>query len=113
MGMLPGGQIIAPNDNYLTYALNRDTGEREIVFVSNEMNWSLPAVNTRTNRMFSGSQFVAFQNVFAFNTQTGENEWVSGGLGSNSGSPLLTSEKENAAVIVGHANLLGWNVQKV
>ncbi|MCB1316850.1 MAG: PQQ-binding-like beta-propeller repeat protein, partial [Leptospiraceae bacterium] len=101
MGMLPGGQIIAPNDNYLTYALNRDTGEREIVFVSNEMNWSLPAVNTRTNRMFSGSQFVAFQNVFAFNTQTGENEWVSGGLGSNSGSPLLTSEKENAAVIVG------------
>lgn len=101
IGMLPDGSIIAPNDNYLVYALDRNTGERKQVFTGNEMIWSLPAVNPDTGRMFSGSQFVALKNVFAWDTQTGQQVWVSGGLGSNAASPLLTNTSEDGALIVG------------
>ena len=101
IGMLPDGTLIAPNDNYLVYALNRETGERKQVFAGNEMIWSLPAVNPETGRIFSGSQFVALKNVFAWDTNTGQTAWVSGGLGSNAASPLLTSASRDGALILG------------
>ncbi|MCB1140375.1 MAG: PQQ-like beta-propeller repeat protein, partial [Leptospiraceae bacterium] len=101
VGMLPDGTLIAPNDNYLVYGLDRETGERKELYFGNELMWSLPAVNPETGRMFSGSQFVAFQNVYAWNTGTGEKIWLSGGLGSNAASPLLTAASEDGALVLG------------
>jgi outer membrane protein assembly factor BamB len=101
IAMLADGTIIAPNDNYLIYAMDRDSGKRLRQYIINEMGWSLPAVNVKTGRMFSGSQFMALKNVFCFNTETAENLWTSGGLGSNASSPLLTNDSERGVVILG------------
>ncbi|MCB1165423.1 MAG: PQQ-like beta-propeller repeat protein [Leptospiraceae bacterium] len=101
VGMLSDGSIIAPNDNYLIYSLDRQTGERKQIYIGNELMWALPAVNTKSGRIFTGSQFVAFQNVFAFDSKTGEKLWASGGLGSNASSPLLTSDSAEGALVLG------------
>ena len=101
IGMLPDGSIIAPNDNYLIYALDRNTGERKQIYFGNELMWSLPAVNPKTGRIFSGSQFVAMKNIFAWDAETGEKIWASGGLGSNAASPLLTSTSPDGALVLG------------
>lgn len=101
IAMLPDGTLIAPNDNYLVYEIDRTTGLRETQYIANEMIWSLPAVNVKTERIFFGSQYMALRNVFCYDTGDGNREWVSGGLGSNAASPLLSSRAENGVVIIG------------
>ncbi len=101
IGMLPGGNLLAPNDNYLVYEIERDTGERVHQYIANEMVWSLPAVNTETGALFFGSQFMALKNLFSYNFNTKARRWTAGGLGSNAASPLLTSNAADGGVIVG------------
>jgi len=101
IGMLPDGSIIAPNDNYLAYQINRENGKRITQYPANEMIWSLPAVNTKTDRLFFGTQFMALKNIYCYNYRTQTLEWTNGGLGSNAASPLLTNLHENGMVIVG------------
>ena len=101
IGMLPDGSIIAPNDNYLVYQLNRQNGKRITQYLANEMIWSLPAVNTKTGKLFFGTQFMALNNVYCYNYRTQTLEWINGGLGSNAASPLLTNYDEKGIVIVG------------
>ncbi len=101
MAMLKDGTILAPNDNYLVYGIDRDTGKCSTQFLSNEMIWSCPAVNTDTDRLFFGSCFVAAINFFCFKAGTGEKIWTSGGLGTISASSMLTSKNPDGAVIVG------------
>ena len=101
IAMLPNGNILAPNDNYLIYDLNRKTGALNNQFVINEMGWSLPAVNARTNKIFTGSNFMALKNVFAFDAENGETLWTNGGYGTNAASALLTSDDPEGGVIIG------------
>ena len=101
MAMLKDGTILAPNDNYLVYGIDRDTGKCSTQFLSNEMIWSCPAVNTDTDRLFFGSCFVAAINFFCFKASTGGKIWTSGGLGTISASSMLTSKSPDGAVIVG------------
>lgn len=101
LAMLPDGTILAPNDNFLIYAIDRETGEKQGEYLGNELMWSLPAVNARTGRIFAGSQYMIWKNVFAFDTRTGETVWTAGGLGSNAASPLLTSSSARGAVVLG------------
>ncbi|HOJ27538.1 MAG TPA: PQQ-binding-like beta-propeller repeat protein [Spirochaetota bacterium] len=101
IGMLPDGSIIAPNDNYLVYQIDRQNGKRITQFPANEMIWSLPAVNTKTGKMFFGTQFMALKNVYCYNYRTQKAEWTNGGFGSNAASPLLTNCNVKGMVIVG------------
>ncbi|HSV97087.1 MAG TPA: PQQ-binding-like beta-propeller repeat protein [Spirochaetota bacterium] len=101
IGMLADGTLIAPNDNYLVYAIDRDTGARKTQYVGNELMWSLPAVNAKTGRIFFGSQYMALENVYCYDTATGKKRWANGGLGSNAASPVLTSDAHNGAVVLG------------
>lgn len=101
VAMLADGTLLAPNDNFLIYAIDRDTGAKRAEYLGNELMWSLPAVNTGTGRMFSGSQYMVWRNVYAFDTGTGERAWTSGGWGSNAASPLLTSVAANGALVLG------------
>lgn len=100
VAILPDGTLLAGNDNYLYYLLDRETGAERGHLVSNELGWSLPAVNARTGRVFFGSMFVALRNVFAFDLGTREAVWRTGGLGSVVASPLLTSTSADGAVVV-------------
>ncbi len=79
VAMLADGTLLAGNDNYLYYRIDRDTGTDRGHLVSNELGWSLPAVNARTGRVFFGSMFVALRNLFAFDAESGEKIWSSGG----------------------------------
>ncbi|MCX8125338.1 MAG: PQQ-binding-like beta-propeller repeat protein [Spirochaetes bacterium] len=101
IGMLPDGSIIAPNDNYLVYRIDRTNGRRITQYPANEMIWSLPAVNTKTGKMFFGTQFMALKNIYCYNYRTQKCEWTNGGLGSNAASPLITNNYEKGMVIVG------------
>lgn len=101
VAMLPDGTLLVPNDNFLIYALDRDTGRKTGEYLGNELMWSLPAVNARTGRIFAGSQYMIWKNVFAFDFRTGDTVWTAGGLGSNAASPLLTSSRPRGAVVLG------------
>lgn len=101
IGMLADGSILAPNDNQILYALDPETGEKSDVFLGNEMLWSLPAVNPETEKLFFGTTNFALTTVYSYHTDTGKKSWTTGGLGSVAASPLLTSTKQNGAVIVG------------
>lgn len=101
VALLADGTLLAPNDNYLVYRVDRDTGRAGAVYPANEMVWSCPAVNADTGRIFFCSCFNALVNVFCYDTRTGKKVWTSGGLGSVSASPLLTSGNPDGAVLVG------------
>lgn len=101
IGMLPDGTLLAPNDNFLIYAIDRDSGATVREYLGNELMWSLPAVNPRTGRIFAGSQYLLWRNVFAFDARSARRLWTAGGLGSNAASPLLTSSAPNGAVVLG------------
>lgn len=100
IGMLPDGTLLAPNDNYLVYALDRADGARKNAYLANEMVWSLPSVNTETGHLFFASCYQILQNVFAYDV-SGERLWKTGSFGTVAGSTLLTSNSEKGAVIVG------------
>ena len=101
VGMLPDGSLLAPDDNCLVYAIDRDSGAAKTQYAGNEMIWSLPAVNARTGRIFFGTTYLAAKTVFAYDTATGKRRWTSGGLGSVAATPLLTSDRADGAVVVG------------
>ncbi len=101
IAMLPDGSILAPNDNYLIYRLDRDSGKPMGQYLLNEMGWSLPAVNPITNKIITGSNFMALKNVYAFDADTYEASWTRGGFGTNAASVLLTNAHEHGAAIVG------------
>lgn len=101
IGILKDGTLLAPNDNYLVYAVDRDSGKRKRQYFGNEMIWSLPAVNPETGRIFFGTCFAALKNVFAYDAESGKELWTQGGLGSNAATIMLTSSNENGAAVVG------------
>ena len=101
IGLLPDGTLLAPNDNYVVYGIDRDTGKRRTQYLSNEMVWSLPAVNAATGRLFFGSTNFALRTVFSYDIGSGARVWVRGGLGSVAATGLLTSSKANGGVVVG------------
>ena len=100
IGMLPDGTLLAPNDNYLVYALNRADGARAGAYLANEMVWSLPSVNLATGKLFFASCHQILQNVFAYDL-SGERLWNSGSFGTVAATTMLTGSAENGAVIVG------------
>lgn len=106
IGILPDGTLLAPNDNYLIYELDRKTGKRIHQYELNEMIWSLPAVNTKTNRIFFGSNFAALRNTFSYDFKNKKRQWKQGGFGTNAASVLLTSTDETGAALIGGYD--GW-----
>ncbi len=101
IAILKDGTLLAPNDNYLVYAIDRDTGKNRRTYLNSEMGWSLPAVNTSTGRIFFGSTFAALKNTFCYDTATGKNLWKNGGLGTVAASIMLTSNNPGGAAVVG------------
>ncbi len=101
IGILKDGTLLAPNDNYLVYTINRITGKPQKPFKNSEMGWSLPAVNTETGRIFFGSTFAALKNTFCYDTATGKKVWKNGGLGTVAASIMLTSNNPDGAAVVG------------
>lgn len=99
IAMLGDGTVLAPNDNQLLYAFDRDDGALKRVYRGNEMIWSLPAVDTRRGRIYFATQNLALKVVFAYEVGGRKPLWTTGRLGSEAASILLTSDREGAALI--------------
>ena len=66
------GTLYVPNDDFLTYAIDRDTMAVRWRFRTADQTWSLPAVNARERRLFLGNNFQLFApNTFALDAATG------------------------------------------
>ncbi len=100
IGMLQDGTLIAPNDNYLVYSLDRETGNKGTIFTSNEMVWSLPSLNIETGRLFFASCNQILQNVFGYDL-SGQRKWLSGSFGTVAATTMLTNTSEKGSVLVG------------
>ncbi|MCA9612440.1 MAG: PQQ-like beta-propeller repeat protein, partial [Myxococcales bacterium] len=61
----------APNDNFCTYAIDRDTGARRWCFPTLDQTWSLPALDVATGRLFVGNNYLLGDNVFAIDPANG------------------------------------------
>lgn len=100
IGMLPDGTLLAPNDNYLVYALDRENGEKGTIFTANEMVWSLPSINLETGRLFFATCNQILKNVFGYDF-AGNRQWLTGSFGTVAASTMLTNTSEKGAVLVG------------
>ncbi|PKN99614.1 MAG: hypothetical protein CVU43_15095, partial [Chloroflexi bacterium HGW-Chloroflexi-5] len=100
IGILQDGTLLAPNDNYLVYSLDRETGDKKTIFLSNEMVWSLPSINIETGKLFFASCNQILQNVFGYDL-SGKREWLSGSFGTVAATTMLTNTSEKGAVLVG------------
>ena len=101
IGIMPDGTLLAPNDNYLLYRLNRETGAVEQRYLANEMIWSLPSINIETGNLFFGTVYSISNNVLSYDADSGEQRWKTGGIGATAATTMLTSYKENGGVVVG------------
>ena len=97
VAMLPDGTLVAPNDNFCTYAIDRETGEKRWCFSTLDQTWSLPAVDAATGRLFIGNNFYFGKNVVAVDPANGLSLWQGSAQGSVAASPLLAGDK----VVVG------------
>ncbi|MEA5079853.1 MAG: PQQ-binding-like beta-propeller repeat protein [Anaerolineaceae bacterium] len=100
IGLLPDGSLVAPNDNYLVYTLDRATGEKRTVFPANEMIWSLPALNINTGKLFFATANQILKNVYSYDL-VGNPQWTTGSFGTVAATSMLTNDSAKGAVLVG------------
>ena len=94
VAMTPGGDLIVPNDNYFLYSINRDTGQVNWRFKSPDQNWSLPALDIVTGKLFFGNDNMVKlfgDNSFAID-KNGNKLWSNFSKGAIAASPLLTAQ---------------------
>jgi hypothetical protein len=90
-----------PNDNRCTYAIDRDDGNSKWCFVTRDQTWSLPALNPESNRLFMGSNYPLFENIFGIGTGDGFKEWNFAALGTVAASPMVATTDADGLVAVG------------
>ncbi len=95
VGMLPNGDLIAPNDNFRIYGINRETGEKKWGFAMGDQTWALPAVDPATSRLYASNNNLIDArggNLYAIDGDGAEVWRRFSGLGTIAASPLLTRD---------------------
>ncbi len=95
------GTLYVPNDNRCTYAIDREKGTSSWCFVTRDQTWSLPALNPETNRLFMGSNYPLFENIFGIGADDGSKLWKLAALGTVAASPVVATTDANGLVAVG------------
>ena len=96
------GTLFVPNDNFCTYAIDRDSGEKRWCFRTLDQTWSLPAVDATTGRLFIGNNYLLGDNVFAIDATTGEQLWEAAVVGATmAASPMLVGAGDDARAALG------------
>jgi outer membrane protein assembly factor BamB len=93
VGIQRDGTLIAPNDNFRIYGLDRSTGARRFDFRTRDQTWALPAVDVlRGTLVAANNYFLGGQpNVFGL-TADAAPRWQAEINGSVVASPLLTGD---------------------
>ncbi len=92
VAMAPNGDLLAPNDNFFVYALDRDDGSVRWRFTMADQTWSAPAVDAKENVAYIGNNNLlpVGANTYAIDLGTGEERWSRlDAKGSVAASPLL------------------------
>ncbi len=100
VAMGPDGTLYAPNDNFLLYAIDRDTQQVRWKYRTPDQSWSLPAIDTKFGTLYYGNNNLVASlgaNTVALDA-AGEKQWSASSNGSIAASPLLTEDEK---VIVG------------
>jgi len=86
------GTLIAPNDNFRIYAVDRDSGQERASFTTRDQTWALPAVDVPTGRVVAGNNYFlgGAPNVFGLGAADLAQQWDAEVDGSVVASPLLT-----------------------
>jgi outer membrane protein assembly factor BamB len=92
------GTLYVPNDNFLTYAIDRDTAQVRWTNRTLDQTWSLPALDAASGRLFVGNNFQLLDNVIALDAATGAPAWKAATSGTVAASPMLAP---NGTVVVG------------
>lgn len=95
------GTLVAPNDNFLTYAIDRDDTTVRWRFRTVDQTWSLPAYDVGRNQLFMGNNNLLTllgRNTFSMSAATGEAYWQTATDGSIAASPLRT---DDGTIVVG------------
>ena len=94
------GTLIAPNDNFRTYAIDRTTATQRWAFSTRDQTWALPAVDARTGRVYAANNYFlgGAPNVFGLNGAAGTERWSAEVNGSVVASPLLTPDHISANI---------------
>jgi outer membrane protein assembly factor BamB len=96
----PKGTLYVPNDNFLVYAVDRDTGHVNWSYKMPDQTWSLPGIDGKTGMLFMGNNNLLpllGKNTFAIDPDK-TTEWTKGTLGTIAASPLVTPDGK---VVVG------------
>ena len=89
------GTLYVPNDNFLTYAIDRNSTAVAWRFRTADQTWSLPAVDVASNTLFMGNNnLVSLRgpNTFAIDAATGAAVWRLAVNGTIAASPMLTAD---------------------
>jgi len=100
LGIMPDGTILAPNDNYLLYRLDPDTGKAGRRYLVNEMIWSLPSLNMNTGNLFFGTMYPLSNSLMSYEAESGKLRWRTGGIGGTAATPPLHSKGGEDSVIL-------------
>jgi outer membrane protein assembly factor BamB len=100
VAMGPTGTLYVPNDNFLVYAVDRDSGKPTWRFKMPDQTWSLPSIDPASGWLYIGNNNLLplfGKNTFAIAPDMTA-EWAKSSLGTIAASPLLTAD---AKVVVG------------
>ncbi|MGH7293785.1 MAG: PQQ-binding-like beta-propeller repeat protein, partial [Polyangiaceae bacterium] len=87
------GTLYVPNDNFLVYAVDRDTGTPSWSYKMPDQTWSLPAVDAHAGALYVGNNNllpILGKNTFSIGAD-GSTNWSMVSLGTVAASPLLTA----------------------
>jgi outer membrane protein assembly factor BamB len=101
VAMLVDGTLLAPNDNFSTYAVDRMTGQVLWHHDMSDQTWSLPALDVATGTLYGGNNFYFANNVLAYSSDGGTNVWMRSVNGTVAASPLLYGHGDQAVMMVG------------
>ncbi len=98
VGLAPDGTLLAPNDNFFVYGVDRDSGAASLRLKLADQTWALPAVDAAGGRLFVANNNVlpGKGNTFGY-ALGGERLWKQQAGGTVAASPLFTGD----AVVVG------------
>ena len=88
------GTLIAPNDNFRIYAIDRDDGGERFSFTTRDQTWALPAVDVPNGRVVAANNYFlgGVPNVFGLDAADAAQRWSAEVNGSVVASPLLTAD---------------------
>ncbi len=98
------GTLYVPNDNFRTYALDRDTGRPRWAFKTLDQTWSSPAYDAANRRVVFGSNFFLFgtPSTFSVDAASGEQRWAAQTQGATVASPLVAGGRVYAGSFDGY-----------